>query len=188
MRRDGEMTDNPPDISNQSILTGEQLPFGSAFIEQIFDALYEGVYFVDRERKILYWSHGAEMLTGYSQAEAVGRYCNSGIQDHIDGNGCHLCEGNCPLVKAIETGQVQCKRVFFRHKDRRRMAVNIHALPLKKPQGEIIGALGVLRDASALVTLEDAYNKLRELSKKDPLTGVANRRQLHKTLKDQLAS
>jgi len=158
-----------------------------AIFEQLFDALYDGIYFVDRERKILYWNRGAEMLTGFMRDEVLGRYCSSGILDHVDRNGCRMCEGKCPMVQALETGQSQFSRVFFRHKDQRRVAVTFQAKPIKNERDEIIGAMGILRDASAIVALEDAYNKLRELSEKDALTGVANRRQLNKTIKDQLS-
>ena len=34
-----------------------------SFHERLLDSLHDGVYFVDRERKILYWNKGAERLT-----------------------------------------------------------------------------------------------------------------------------
>jgi diguanylate cyclase (GGDEF)-like protein/PAS domain S-box-containing protein len=180
------MAGNTIDICDQAKSVWERLPFNAAFFEQLFEALFDGVYFVDRERKILYWNRAAEMLTGYSREEVLGRFCNLGVLAHTNSNGCRLCEGNCPLLKVVETGQAQSMRLFFRHKDRRRIAITIHAIAIKNEQGEIIGAIGIFRDASAAVALEDAYKKLRELSDKDALTGLANRRQLHKTFKDQL--
>lgn len=180
------MDDNTLEISHQSELAGKHPPFSDLFFEQFLDALCDGVYFVDKERKILYWNRGAEKLTGYSPDEAVGRYCNSGFFDHTDGAGCNLCEVNCPLLQAIETQEPQDKRAFLHHKDRRRIAIHIYAIPLKNEAGEIAGVVGIFRDASAVVALEDAYNKLRELSEKDTLTGVTNRRQFDKSIKDQL--
>ena len=37
----------------------------STFHEKLLDSLYDGVYFVDLNRKILYWNRGAELLTGF---------------------------------------------------------------------------------------------------------------------------
>jgi diguanylate cyclase (GGDEF)-like protein/PAS domain S-box-containing protein len=180
------MDGNDLEISSQSALAAENQPFSLVFFKQLFDSLSDGVYIVDKERKILYWNRGAQALTGYSQDETAGRYCNSGVFDHTDGTGCKLCEGNCPLLKVIETEQPQYKRMFFRHKDRRRIAVAMHSMPLKNERDEIVGAVGMFRDASEAAALDYAYNKLRELSEKDALTGAANRRQLDKIIPDQL--
>ena len=47
----------------------------SSFHEKLLDNLYDGVYFVDQNRRITYWNHGAETLTGYPASEAVGKEC-----------------------------------------------------------------------------------------------------------------
>jgi PAS domain S-box-containing protein len=46
-----------------------------SFHEKLLDTLREGVYFVDRERRIQYWNKGAELLTGYAASEVVGKLC-----------------------------------------------------------------------------------------------------------------
>ena len=43
------------------------------FYKNIIDNLYDGVYFVDRDRRITYWNNGAERTYGWSRAEAVGQ-------------------------------------------------------------------------------------------------------------------
>lgn len=52
--------------------------------KQMLDHLGEAVYFVDPERRILYWNHAAELLTGYGAAELVGRLCADGPLHHVD--------------------------------------------------------------------------------------------------------
>jgi len=49
------------------------------------------------------------------------------------------------------------------------MAISLHTMPLKNDHDETI-ARAIFRDASTAVALEDAYNKLRDLSEKDTLT------------------
>ena len=50
-----------------------------SLFKELLDTLYDGVYFVDRERRILYWNKGAERLTGYSSEEVLGVHCS----DHL---------------------------------------------------------------------------------------------------------
>ena len=39
---------------------------------EIVENMHDGIYFVDRERRITYWNKGAERITGYTAAEVVG--------------------------------------------------------------------------------------------------------------------
>lgn len=51
------------------------MDMNSDFYKNLLDNLYDGVYFVDRERRITYWNKGAEGLTGYMSHEVVGTPC-----------------------------------------------------------------------------------------------------------------
>jgi PAS domain S-box-containing protein len=53
--------------------------------------LSDGVYFVDRGRRILYWNKGAERITGYSKDEVLGRRCRDNLLNHCDDAGTILC-------------------------------------------------------------------------------------------------
>lgn len=163
------------------------IPFGEQFFRRLFDNLYDGVYFVNANRRILFWNAGAHRLTGYAAEEVLGSYCNANILNHTDENGRQLCKEDCPLVATISSGSPTSKRVFLRHKDGRRIAVDVHVMPLRNDAGDIIGGVEIFRDASSFVALEHAYGKLRELAEKDPLTGIANRRHLDAILDDQVS-
>src|SRR5690349_4025547 len=52
--------------------------------EKLLDSLFDGVYFVDLNRTITYWNQGAQDLTGYTPAEAVGRHCFDNFLAHVD--------------------------------------------------------------------------------------------------------
>jgi PAS domain S-box-containing protein len=41
--------------------------------ETVLDSLEAGVYLVDRHRKIVYWNHGAERISGYLRQDVNGR-------------------------------------------------------------------------------------------------------------------
>jgi diguanylate cyclase (GGDEF)-like protein/PAS domain S-box-containing protein len=160
-----------------------RVPLGNDFYKTLFDNLYDGVYFVDPDRTIRYWNKGAERIAGYSPEEMQGRSCHSSLLDHVDSRGCHMCHKNtCPLVHSIRTGGTAMERVTLRHKDGRPISVDIHVMPIRDAEGQVIGAVEVFRDASPLVALETALAKLRDLAMRDPLTGLANRRHLDEML------
>ncbi len=49
------------------------MAFDNEFHKAIVDNLSDGVYYVDRDRRIAYWNRGAERISGFSAAEVIGR-------------------------------------------------------------------------------------------------------------------
>jgi PAS domain S-box-containing protein len=47
------------------------------------DNVYDGVCFVDKDRRITYRSKGAERITGHAAAEVVGKHCSVDILMHV---------------------------------------------------------------------------------------------------------
>jgi len=47
------------------------------FTKLLLDDLYDAVYFVDPERRIRYWNHAAEALSGYPASEVLRRRCST---------------------------------------------------------------------------------------------------------------
>ena len=157
-----------------------------SFHERLLDSLHDGVYFVDRERKILYWNKGAELLTGYSAGEVVGRSCFDNILMHVTSGGCSLCLHGCPLGKTIEDGQRRESEIFLRHKLGHRVPVSVRAAPITDNQGKIIGAVEVFSDISAKKHIERRVGELEDLVFLDPLTEVPNRRYIELKVKQAL--
>jgi PAS domain-containing protein len=62
------------------------VPTGSGFYRELLDHIGDGVYFVDRERLILYWNKGASRLTGYKAEELLGKCCQDDILCHPCGD------------------------------------------------------------------------------------------------------
>lgn len=61
---------------------GNAMTHGDDFYRELLDNLHDGVYFVDRDRRITFWNKGAERLSGFSAAEVVGRRCSDNILTH----------------------------------------------------------------------------------------------------------
>jgi PAS domain S-box-containing protein len=54
---------------------------------RILDAISDGVYVVGPDRTIVYWSAGAERITGCTAGEMVGRRCDEEILAPTDLGG-----------------------------------------------------------------------------------------------------
>jgi diguanylate cyclase (GGDEF)-like protein/PAS domain S-box-containing protein len=156
------------------------------FYKNLLDNLDEGVYFVDRDRKITYWSKGAQGISGYSSDEVVGKRCRDSILVHVDEKGSCLCEGGCPLAETIETGNVCEATAYLLHKSGHRIPVSIRAAPIQKVDGTIIGAVESFRDRSTLEVVNLRLQELEKMALLDPLTGLSNRRHIEATLQIRL--
>jgi diguanylate cyclase (GGDEF)-like protein/PAS domain S-box-containing protein len=147
----------------------------TSFHEMLLDSLHDGVYFVDAERKITYWNRGAEVLTGYTASEVIGRYCFDNLLSHVDENGKALCVEGCPLAATIADGQRREVDVYLRHKLGHRVPVSIRAAAIADSTGANIGAVETFSDATGKKNVERRAGVLEDLAFRDALTGVPNR-------------
>lgn len=155
---------------------------GPAELAGVLDAIGDGIYVVDRERRIRFWNSGAERLTGYPADEAVGRWCGDGMLDHIDDDGASVCGSRCPLLETMRDGRRRECRVHLHHQDGSMVPVRVAASPLYDATGEITGAVEVFVDDSARVQTARAVAALTERTLLDPLTGLGNRALLDRVL------
>ena len=145
------------------------------FYATLLDNLYDGVYYVDRERRITFWNKAAERITGFSQAEVLGKRCADNLLRHVDNRGKALCEGDCPLSYTLLDGQPRSASVFLHHKDGHRLPVAIGVAPITDNRQKIIGAVEIFRDNSATVAALEHLKELEDLAYLDGLTKIANR-------------
>ena len=127
---------------------------GSIDLEVVVNSISEGLYIVDTARRIMFWSRGAERITGWKAAEVVGSLCEDGILEHIDSGGHKLCHTDfCPLARSIRTGESQriASIVYSLGSGSRRVPVEVTTAPLRDRAGSIVGGVEVFRDISAAV-------------------------------------
>lgn len=155
----------------------------------LLETLFDGVYFLDRERRITAWNAGAEHISGFSRERVIGAYCQDRLLMHVDDSGRRLCGDGCPILATLTDGQARQAEVYLHHADGHRVPVTVRAIPIHDTGGEITGAVEVFKaHPSAAGALEhwrdgaggrDRLNDLQVLKKvalQDPLTGVGNRR------------
>jgi diguanylate cyclase (GGDEF)-like protein/PAS domain S-box-containing protein len=152
------------------------------FYQRFLDNLHDGVYIVNRDRKIVYWNKGAERITGYTGDEVVGSHCWDNILMHVDDKGNHLCLNGCPLLKVITSGLPEKAEVHLSHKDGHRVPVLVRAAPFINNKGKIVGAVEIFSDNTDKITALQLVEDLQRKVFLDPLTDLANRRYVEMNL------
>jgi len=150
--------------------------------KEILDNLYDGVYFVDRERRITYWNKGAERITGFTADQMLGRFCHDNLLNHVTENGVQLCFGGCPLHATIADGISRQAELFLHHAEGQRLPVLVRTAPIRNENGEITGAVETFSDNSNLMSMRHQVRRLEDTVLLDHLTGIGNRRFMERRL------
>ncbi|MCB2175402.1 MAG: diguanylate cyclase [Actinomycetales bacterium] len=155
-------------------------------LASVLDAIGDGVYVVDPRRHITYWNSGAERLTGYTPAEAVGRWCGDGMLNHVDEVGESICGTRCPLQETMNDGERRECRVYLHHKDGYVVPVRVAATPVRDAAGTITGAVEVFVDDTEQRQARRQADQLATLALTDHLSGLGNRAYLDRVLEERL--
>lgn len=168
--------------------TGDSpLPGTNELHDTLLDELNDGVYFVDRQRRVHYWNKASERLSGYSAEQVIGSSCADGLLMHVDESGRCLCQDGCPLAAVIEDGCNRDAHVFMHHAEGHRVPVHVRAAPVRDRHGHIIGAVEIFNDDTDRVGVLERLAELEESAMIDELTGLANRRFFNRSLEASLA-
>ena len=155
------------------------------FSKTILENLFDGVYFVDCDRKILYWNKGAENITGYTSSEVIGKRCSDNI-NHVDDYGIQLCMTTCPLAKTVADSMPREINLYIRHKKGHRVPVLVRTTTLQDSQGKVVGAVEIFSDNTPKLAITQRIKELEKMALLDPLTELANRRYIELNMQTKL--
>ena len=65
-----------------NILRGEDMDRSE--YKKIIENMYDGVYYVDKNREILCWNKAAERITGFNAKDVIGSHCYNNVLNHQD--------------------------------------------------------------------------------------------------------
>lgn len=151
-------------------------------LRYVLQNIREAVLFVGRSQKILGWNRAAEALTGIN-------YENGGDLDWLlDRVG--LCPSEGPSsagkdvgIRGAITAQISLTQsATLSTPQRPKTPVDIQVVPLNTPEGNCIGSLLIIHDASYKFHLQQQVQELMAMTASDPLTGVANRAEFDRIL------
>lgn len=147
------------------------------FYKKMVENLFDGIYFVDKQRRITFWNKGAENITGFKEEDVIGNFCYNNILNHVNGEGCELCWNGCPLQQTNEDGITREISVFLHHKEGHRIPVSVRSVAIYDGD-EIIGSIEVFKDETENRKILENLGELKTQALDDSLTGLRNRRYL----------
>jgi len=160
----------------------------------ILSSLAEGVLIVDTNAVILNMNPAMERLGGWPLKEVKGKIFTD-LFGLIDEHGDPIPLERWPLMRALQRRWVVTSRGFeltLLARDGRRVPVNLAAAPVIGPTGDLIAAVGIVRDVSYEQELDQMKSSLiatvsHEL--RTPLTLIRGYSELlqHRSLDDDLA-
>lgn len=128
--------------------------------ETLLNGVLDGVFTVDRDRKIRYVNPQGAALAGLRSDEILGRFCGD-VLDPEPVNGVRPCEDRCPILHARFRGTVRAtEQLRFRKGTRQRTVVITSARPETNPEDspEIL-QFQMIRDETEV----EATRRLRDL-------------------------
>lgn len=150
--------------------------------QRVVESLNDGLYIVDRDRKITYWNRAAERISGFNAKEVVGSSCSENILTHVDSEGKQLCLDGCPFEKTIHDRSPREAEVYLHHKDGHRVPVSVRVSVLTDAKGDVIGGIELFTDISNQNANALRIKELEKLALIDPLTQLSNRRHIEKVV------
>lgn len=154
----------------------------------VLESLQTGVYFVDRDQKILFWNDGAEKITGYRRHEVVGSFCRENIIAAVDGSRIILSDSAEALASVLRDGKPTIAEVSFRHKQGHRITVRVRAVPIRNDHGTVIGVAESFEESLSASDWDRRQSKLLDYGCLDPVTGVLTQSVILTHLRENLTT
>lgn len=145
------------------------------YLEAIVISTTDAICTTDISGRLIYLSPGAEAMLGIKHSEAKGRPAH----EFYPGGR----EQAQQIMKLLQkNGNLQSYETILKGREGRPVHVSMSASLLRDKAGRVIGTLGISKDITSRVDLE---NRLRELSITDNLTGLYNQRHFHERLESE---
>ena len=168
------------------IIPGEDAQPRMVGFKDILDVVATGIYFVDRDRKIVYWNKGAEIISGYKAGEVLGRPCSDNILTHVNHQGESLCQGACPLASTMTDGEPRKAQVFLYYKGGYRLPVMVTTDAIRDGRGNIIGGIELFHDLSSPMAAIERLEDLGDTAHLDTVSGMVTPDYLKAFVADRL--
>ncbi len=111
----------------------------------ILDSIVDGIFTVDKNKRITSFNKAAELLTGWSEKDALGKTCSEVFKSNC-------CDNNCVLAESVRNQRaVENRTVFITHANGKRIGATISATPLFDDDNNVVGGVQVFRGVQSLL-------------------------------------
>jgi diguanylate cyclase (GGDEF)-like protein/PAS domain S-box-containing protein len=161
----------------------------SEICRSILDSMPSGLCVIDMQKKIVFWSDGAERITGLLRHEVIGHSCVSETLLHCGQPGCEFCGEDCAVARAIKTSHSVEASGFLHHKAGYEIPVRIRAVPVHNQHGSIIGAVETFEELQPPAATSDPRGDNPNLPGcVDDVTNLASQTLMRSHLRETLAT
>jgi diguanylate cyclase (GGDEF)-like protein/PAS domain S-box-containing protein len=154
----------------------------------ILDQLQIGVSVLDLKKKVVFWSDGAEQITGYNRIEVLGQGYSENILEHCNESSCEMCSEHCPIGEALLAAKPVENVIFIHHKSGYRAQVHVWASPLRDKSGFIIGVVQAFEGELSMNGPDPNDRNLKEHGWLDDVTGLLNQAMMQSHLRETLGT
>jgi diguanylate cyclase (GGDEF)-like protein len=139
----------------------------------MLDAVAEGVYHTDVDRRILHWNSASHGLTGFEPGAVVGLRCQDRVLRHVDHQGLELCDtARCPLVVPLGSTGRHHAEMYLHHREGHLVPVSVRSFAHRDETGAVTGVTQLFAPRSPTKGPQD----WKRAALTDALTGLGNRR------------
>ncbi|HNS23115.1 MAG TPA: sigma 54-interacting transcriptional regulator [Sedimentisphaerales bacterium] len=130
-------------------------------LAQVVDTMAEGVFVVDASHRIVLWNRAMEGLTGYTEAEVLGKGCSLlqcyGLRET------EADQSSCPLLDrdGLASGRRECS---LRGRSGEQIPVLKNACVLKDKNGATLGLVETVTDLRPVKYLEQRVEEIEQAS------------------------
>jgi diguanylate cyclase (GGDEF)-like protein/PAS domain S-box-containing protein len=154
----------------------------------ILDGLQIGVSVLDLQKKIVFWSDGAEQITGYARIDVLGHSCTENILLHCNQNSCEMCAGRCTLAAALHDAKPAEAISSIHHRSGHLAQVLTWAIPLRDKHGSIIGIIQTFESEFAVNGPDPNHQTMKERGCLDYTTELPNHAIMQSHLREMLGT
>ena len=154
----------------------------------ILDGLQIGVSVLDLAKKIVFWSDGAQHITGYARIDVLGHSCRENVFLHCNEVSCETCAEKCSIPTALHDAKPVETLGLIHHKSGHRSPVRICTIPLRDRNGSIIGLIQTFEEHFALAGPDVNNQSMKEHGWLDEVTGLPNQAVMQSHLRETLGT
>ncbi|MEA2292040.1 MAG: hypothetical protein QOF17_1060 [Solirubrobacteraceae bacterium] len=148
-------------------------------LDAILASLQEGIVVVDAAGRVTLANDAAAEMLGRPLDEITGALVAELALEIMHPDGTPYPVGSGPVLRALDGETVTGVLVQVRRGDGSTLWAEVESRPLSEPDGTPYGALSTYVDVTERMARE---TRMRAEADSDPLTGLANRRALERTL------
>lgn len=138
----------------------------------LLSSMADGVFAVDKERKITLFNRAAEEMTGWTQDYAQGILYKN-VLDFKNEAGKSIFDSDDPFLEVWNTGKTCTKTAKLITKNKKNIVVSMSVAPIRDTKNQITGGIATFRDITHEAEIERQRNEFVSTASHEMRTPVA---------------